>query len=70
MSKKFLGLALLIALGSVLSHEATARRRPAPAKPAASDLKITYKQTTSGQSFESTSMLKGNANAPRCVCPA
>lgn len=59
MSNRFLGFALLIALGSAFGHEATAQRRPAPQKPAASDLKITYKQTTSGQSMESTTMLKG-----------
>jgi hypothetical protein len=36
-----------------------AQRRPAQQKPPASDLKIKYKQTSSGQSFESTTMLKG-----------
>ena len=59
MSKRFLSFALLVTIGSVFGLEATAQRRPAPQKPAPSDLKITYKQTTSGQSFESTTMLKG-----------
>ena len=60
MRKRFLGFAILITLVSVYGSEATAQRRPATQKPAASDLKITYKQTTSGQAMESTTMLKGS----------
>ena len=59
MSNKLFRLAILITLVSVFSSAAYAQRRPAPQKPAASDLKITYKQTTSGQSMESTTMIKG-----------
>jgi len=64
MSNKFFRFAVLIMLVSVFTSYAHAQRRPAPQKPAAqkpapSDLKITYKQTTSGQTMESTTMLKG-----------
>ena len=64
MSNRFFRFAVLITLVSVFSSYAYAQRRPAPQKPAAqrpvaTDLKITYKQTTSGQTMESTTMLKG-----------
>jgi hypothetical protein len=60
MRKRFLGFAVLITLVSAaVVNTAAQQRRPAQQKPAASDLKIKYKQTTSGQSFESTLMLKG-----------
>jgi hypothetical protein len=60
MRKRFLGLAILMALVSAFGSDTAAQRRPAQQqKPAASDLKIKYKQTTSGQSFESTTMIKG-----------
>ena len=65
MNNRFFRFALLIALASVFSSYAFAQRRPAsqkpaPARPAATDLKITYKQTSSGQAMESTTMLKGS----------
>jgi hypothetical protein len=63
MSNKFFRFAVLIMLVSLFSSYAYGQRRPAqkPAaqRAAASDLKITYKQTTSGQTMESTTMLKG-----------
>ena len=60
MRMRFLVFAILITLGSSVSSTVNAQtRRPAQARPAASDLKIKYKQTTSGQSYESTTMLKG-----------
>ncbi|HKO61141.1 MAG TPA: hypothetical protein VJV03_08285 [Pyrinomonadaceae bacterium] len=59
MSNRLFRLAILITLVSVFSPAAYAQRRPAPQKPAASDLKITYKQTTSGQAMESTTLIKG-----------
>lgn len=59
MSNRFFRFAILMSLVSVFGSAAYAQRRPAPQKPAASDLKITYKQTTSGQSMESTTMIKG-----------
>jgi len=48
----------------VLSFASMAQRRPnrpaaAPAAPPRNDLKITYRTTTSGQSMEATTMLKG-----------
>jgi hypothetical protein len=60
MRKRFLGIAILIMLVSAAATHTAAQRRPAAQQPAASDLKIKYKQTTSGQSFESTTMLKGS----------
>ena len=64
MSNRFFRFAVLIILVSVFTSYSYAQRRPAtqkpaPQKPAAGDLKITYKQTTSGQTMESTTMLKG-----------
>ncbi len=60
MRKRFLGFAILITMVSAAGINTAAQpRRPAQQKPAASDLKIKYKQTTSGQSFESTTMIKG-----------
>jgi hypothetical protein len=60
MRKRFLGFAFLITLVSSCGSYAMAQRsRPAQQKPTPSDLKIKYKQTTSGQSFESTTMIKG-----------
>jgi len=60
MRKRLLGFAILITLVSAAAvNIAAQQRRPAQQKPAATDLKIKYKQTTSGQSFESTTMLKG-----------
>lgn len=66
MRKRFLGMSLVGALVLVVASSALfAQRRPgrpAPATapaPARTDLKITYRQTTSGQSMETTTMLKG-----------
>jgi len=67
MRKRLAGLSvlgafiLLIILPSVFVAQRRPNRpaaQPAPA-PARSDLKITYRTTTSGQSMESTTMLKG-----------
>jgi hypothetical protein len=67
MRKRFLGMSLAgaLVLLVILSSALVAQRRPGrPASgaapgPARSDLKITYRQTTSGQSMETTTMLKG-----------
>ena len=66
MRKRFLGISVVSALGlvlilsSALSAQRT-RTRPAapPAAPIRNDLKIVYRTTTSGQSMENTTMLKG-----------
>jgi hypothetical protein len=70
MRKRFLGMSMVAALlllvisSSALVAQRT-RNRPAapatsPAAPARNDLKITYRTTTSGQSMETTTMLKGS----------
>lgn len=60
MRKRFTGFAILIILvAAAVVNTAAQQRRPAQPKAAASDLKIKYKQTASGQSFESTTMIKG-----------
>ena len=68
MRKRFLGMSLVVAVVLVISASAlVAQRRPGrppastspAAAPARTDLKITYRQTTSGQTMESTTMLKG-----------
>ncbi|HSS19110.1 MAG TPA: hypothetical protein VLL54_03490 [Pyrinomonadaceae bacterium] len=65
MRKRFLGTtaAVVLALTAFLTAsmaQRTGNRPPAqPTRPAANDLKITYRTTTSGQSSESTTMLKG-----------
>ena len=53
-------LVLLFVSSSVLMAQRP-RNKPAPppATPARSDLKLTYRTTTSGQSMENTTMLKG-----------
>ncbi len=67
MRKRFLGmnlvgaLVLLVISSSAFVAQRTRNRpaaQPAPA-PARNDLKITYRTTTSGQSMETTTMLKG-----------
>jgi hypothetical protein len=69
MRKRFLGIYTLIVLVFlfVSSSALMAQRRPnrsaaqaaPPAAPARNDLKLTYRTTTSGQSMENTTMLKG-----------
>ena len=62
MRKRFLGmsivgvLALLVMLPAGLFAQRTRNR---PAEPPRNDLKISYRTTTSGQSMETTTMLKG-----------
>jgi hypothetical protein len=64
MRKRFWGISLAVSL-ILLAVSSTAivaqrpRNRPATTAPPANDLKITYRQTTSGHSMESTTMLKG-----------
>lgn len=68
MRKRFLGLSLvgvvvlLCVSSSVLLAQRTRNRPAAPAQspPVKSDLKITYRTTTSGQPMETTTMLKGS----------
>src|SRR5258705_6949652 len=68
MRKGFSGLSILILVLLFVSSSALmAQRRPnrpaaqaaPPAAPARNDLKLTYRTTTSGQSMENTTMLKG-----------
>jgi hypothetical protein len=67
MGKRFLGLSLMgvlvLLFASSFASMAQRTRKPAAAPastaPAKTDLKITYRQTTSGQSMETTTMLKG-----------
>lgn len=67
MGKRYLGLSLIGVLvvlfassfASIAQRTRKPATAPAPAAPVKTDLKITYRQTTSGQSMESTTMLKG-----------
>jgi hypothetical protein len=68
MRKGFLGISILILVLLFVSSSALmAQRRPnrpaaqaaPPAAPARNDLKLTYRTTTSGQSMENTTLLKG-----------
>lgn len=64
MRKRFLGMSMVTALLLlVISSSALVaqrpRNRPATPPPVRTDLKITYRTTTSGQSMETTTMLKG-----------
>src|SRR5881394_1288723 len=62
MSKRFFGISLLGAMVLVAVSTSTfvaQRTRNRPGVPAANDLKIKYRTTTSGQSMETTTMLKG-----------
>lgn len=64
MRKRFVGLSMLCALVLVVISPSAliaqrTRNRPAAPSPARNDLKIKYRMTTSGQSMETTTMLKG-----------
>ena len=64
MRRRFIGFAILIVLVSIVSTSGIlAQRRPrpaaAPAPAPARDVKIKYRTTTSGQTSESTTMIKG-----------
>lgn len=64
MRKGFWGISIASALALLVISSAAvlaqrARNKPAATAPAANDLKITYRTTTSGQSTETTTMLKG-----------
>ncbi len=67
MSKRFLGMSLVGALVLLVTSSGLfAQRRPnrpaatTPAASAKNDLKITYRQGTSGHTMETTTMLKGS----------
>lgn len=51
---------LLVLAAAVVAQRRTNRPAPQPAPPARTDLKITYRTTTMGQSMENTTMLKGS----------
>lgn len=55
---------LLLSLAAVVSAQQNRNRattqRPAAQKPATGDIKITYRSTTSGQTYESSTMIKGS----------
>lgn len=53
------GMLVLMVISSSSFVAQRPRNRPEPAAPAANDLKLKYRMTTSGQSMESTTMLKG-----------
>ncbi|MBC8030355.1 MAG: hypothetical protein H7Z16_09605 [Pyrinomonadaceae bacterium] len=53
------GVLVLLIISSSEFVAQRPRNRTAPAAPAANDLKIKYRMTTSGQSMETTTMLKG-----------
>jgi hypothetical protein len=57
-SRFFLFAFLLLAL-SVVGGVTSAQRRPEVDKPLAGDFKITFKQSVSGQTMQSTTMIKG-----------
>ena len=65
MRKRLLGisivsaLVLLVVLPAALVAQRTRNRPATPPAPPPNDLKITYRTTTSGQSMETTTMLKG-----------
>ncbi len=54
----FLFASLIFAV-SLVSAITSAQRRPATDKPLTGDFKITFKQTVSGNSMQSTTMIKG-----------
>ena len=64
MRIRFRGLVVLFLLAvsvtAIFAQQRRGRNNPAPATPPAqTDLRITYKSTTSGQSYESSTMIKG-----------
>jgi hypothetical protein len=54
------GFLILLAVSSSVFVAQRPQNRPAAARPAASDLKIKYRVTSSGQPMETTTMLKGS----------
>ena len=58
-STRIICLAAFILLAAVTSLAQRPRNTPAPARPAASDFKITEKTTMGGQTFQSTTLIKG-----------
>ncbi|MFZ0062326.1 MAG: hypothetical protein WAL47_09840 [Pyrinomonadaceae bacterium] len=64
MRLRFRGLVVLfllvVSVSAIFAQQRRGRTTPAPASPPAqSDLRITYRSTTSGQSYESSTMIKG-----------
>lgn len=64
MRLRFRGLVVLLMLAvsvsAIFAQQRRGRNNPAPATPPAqTDLRITYRSTTSGQSYESSTMIKG-----------
>ena len=59
MKSRLFLLAALVFTVSIVSAITSAQRRPATEKPLAGDFKITFKQTVSGQTMQSTTMIKG-----------
>ncbi|HET6670643.1 MAG TPA: hypothetical protein VFH15_10470 [Pyrinomonadaceae bacterium] len=51
---------LMVSVSAIFAQQRRGRTNPTPASPPAqSDLRITYRSTTAGQSYESTTMIKG-----------
>ena len=51
---------LAVSVSAIFAQQRRGRNNPAPATPPAqADLRITYRSTTSGQSYESSTMIKG-----------
>jgi hypothetical protein len=59
MKSKLFLFAFLIFAVSIISAITSAQRRPATDKPLTGDFKITFKQSVSGQTMQSTTMIKG-----------
>lgn len=64
MRLRFRGLVVLfmlaVSVSAIFAQQRRGRNNPAPATPPAqTDLRITYRSTTSGQSYESSTMIKG-----------
>ena len=64
MRIRFKGLAVLfllaVSVSAIFAQQRRGRNNPAPATPPAqTDLRITYRSTTSGQSYESSTLIKG-----------
>lgn len=59
LGTSLVGILMLIAISSSVFVAQRPQTRPAAARPAANDLKIKYRVTSSGQPMETTTMLKG-----------
>lgn len=70
MKSRLFLFALLVFAVSLVSAITSAQRRPEVDKPLAGDFKITFKQTVSGQSMQSTTMIKGQRERSETIIDA